>query len=187
MMRLFIALPLEKTVEDRLEGIIDSLAQKGGSVKWVKPRNIHLTLRFLGDTDERLVGRIKTEIDAVAAAHGPVKTAISRLGAFPNLNRPRVIWVGIEERLEDLRKMARDMELRARTLRFEKESRAFKAHLTLGRIRNPQGLDELTDYMKDYALAEIPVVLDRIVLFKSTLTPQGPIYDRLHEAALSAK
>ncbi len=183
-MRLFIALPLGPEVKDALGRIISDFKRHGGPVKWVKPENIHLTLRFLGETDESLVGKIKTEIDTVAAAHARVQTSISRLGGFPNLNRPRVIWVGIEHNLELLSKMARQMELRARTLRFDKESRAFKAHLTLGRVRQPQGLEGLTQALDKYVLEEIPVMFDRIVLFKSTLTPQGPIYDRLHEAAL---
>jgi len=183
-MRLFIALPLEAQVKDALGKIISDLKRHGGPVKWVKPENIHLTLRFLGETDENLVSKIKTEIDAVAAGHAQVRTSISRLGGFPNLNRPRVIWVGIEHNLELLSKMARQMELRARTLRFEKESRAFKAHMTLARIRQPRGLESLTKAMEGYVFEEIPVHFDRIVLFKSTLTPQGPIYERLHEAAL---
>ena len=183
-MRLFIALPLETSVKDALGGIISDLKSHGGPVKWVKPDNIHLTLRFLGETDENLVSKIKTEIDAVAAAHTQVTTSISKLGGFPNLGRPRVIWVGIEHNLELLSKMARQMELKARELRFEKEKRAFKAHLTLGRVRQPRGLERLTEAMQAYVLEEIPVQFDRIVLFKSTLTPQGPIYDRLHEAVL---
>ncbi len=187
MMRLFIALPLEKNVEEELGRIISTLKQKGGSVKWVKPENIHVTLRFLGDTDEGLVDRIKSEIDAAVASHQQVQTAISTLGGFPNLRRPRVIWVGIEKNLEMLRKMAKDVEHRMRSLRFEKEKKSFKAHLTLGRVRNPKGLEGLAEFMESYSLEEIPLLFDRIVLFKSTLTPQGPIYERLHEAMLSAE
>jgi len=183
-MRLFIALPLETPVKDALGGIISDLKRHGGPVKWVKPENVHLTLRFLGETEESLVSKLKTEIDAVAAAHTQVTTSISKLGGFPNLNRPRVIWVGIVHNLELLAKMARQMELKARELRFEKEKRGFKAHLTLGRVRQLRGLENLTAAMENYVFEEIPVHFDRIVLFKSTLTPQGPIYDRLHEASL---
>ncbi len=185
MIRLFIALPLEKPVKDRLGQIIADFKQKGGSVKWVKPENTHLTLRFLGDTDEKLLAKIKTEIDAVASTHPPVATSINIIGGFPNLNRPRVIWVGIEKEIESLAKMARQMELKIRTLGFEKESRPFKAHLTLARVREPRGNERLFEYLQGYKLEEIPIHFDRIVLFKSTLTSQGPIYERLHEAPLT--
>ncbi|MEW6412770.1 MAG: RNA 2',3'-cyclic phosphodiesterase [Candidatus Zixiibacteriota bacterium] len=184
MMRLFIALPLEKSVKDRLGQIIAELKSKGGSVKWVKPDNTHLTLRFLGETDEKLLPRIKSEIDAVASGHAPVTTSISIIGGFPNLSRPRVIWVGIGKEIEALSKMARQMELKIRTLGFEKESKPFKAHLTLARVREPRGNEHLFSYLQEYQLDEIPAHFDRIVLFKSTLTPQGPIYERLHEAML---
>ena len=183
-MRLFIALPLENSVKTALGSIISDLKPHGGSVKWVKPDNIHMTLRFLGETDEKLVDKIKAQIDEVAGQHRRVHTSISTLGGFPNLNRPRVIWVGMERDIEHLAKMAHQLELKIRTLGFEEESKSFKAHLTLARIRNPHGLESLLGPLRDYQLNEIPVNFDRIVLFKSTLTPQGPIYDRLHEASL---
>lgn len=186
-MRLFIALPLEAPVKDALGRIITLFKQKGGSVKWVKPDNVHLTLRFLGETDENLVNEIKQQIDEAVKSHRQVQTSIATLGGFPNLNRPRVIWVGIEQNIEALAKMARDIEHRMRSLGFEKEKKQFKAHLTLGRVRHNKGLENLTDFVKDYRLEEIPLLFDHIVLFKSTLTPQGPIYDRLHEAKLSAQ
>ncbi len=186
-MRLFIALPLGPSVKDALGKIIGLFRQKGGSVKWVKPENVHLTLRFLGETDENLVDEIKNHIDEAVKSHRQVQTSIATLGGFPNLNRPRVIWVGIEQHLEALSKMARDIEHRMRSLDFEKEKKPFKAHLTLGRVRHPQGLENLTGFIKDYRFEEIPLLFDRVVLFKSTLTPQGPIYDRLHEAKLSVE
>jgi len=183
-MRLFIALPLEQSVKSALGNIISDLKPHGGSVKWVKPDNIHMTLRFLGETDEKQVDKIKAVIDEVAGQHHCVDTSISKLGGFPNLNRPRVIWVGMEKDVDYLAKIARQIELKVRTLRFERESKAFKAHLTLARVRDSHGLNNLVDCLRDYRLEEIPVSFDRIVLFKSTLTPQGPIYDRLHEAVL---
>ncbi|UCG61276.1 MAG: RNA 2',3'-cyclic phosphodiesterase [Candidatus Zixiibacteriota bacterium] len=186
-MRLFIALPLEPSVKDALGRNIALFKQKGGSVKWVKAENIHLTLRFLGETDENLVDEIKKQIDEAVNSHRQVKTSIATLGGFPNLNRPRVIWVGIEQNIEALSKMARDIEHRMRSLGFEKEKKQFKAHLTLGRVRHPKGLENLTDFLNDYRFEAIPLCFDRVILFKSTLTPQGPIYDRLHEAKLSAQ
>jgi 2'-5' RNA ligase len=186
-MRLFIALPLELSVKDALGKIISLFRQRGGPVKWVKPENVHLTLRFLGETDENLVSEIKKQIDEAVKSHHQVQTSITTLGGFPNLNRPRVIWVGIERNLEALGKIAKDVEHRMHSLGFEKEEKQFKAHLTLARVRDPKGLESLTEFMKDFRFEEIPLLFDRVVLFKSTLTPQGPIYHRLHEADLSAQ
>ncbi|MEW5995532.1 MAG: RNA 2',3'-cyclic phosphodiesterase [Candidatus Zixiibacteriota bacterium] len=187
MMRLFIALPLPEPVEEELGRIIDLLKQKGGRVRWVAPENIHLTVRFLGDTEEALVKDLSALIDTVASKYSPVNSVIDRLGGFPNLSRPRVIWVGLRDNIEPLQKMAREIELAVRQLRFPKEKKGFKAHLTLGRVKDASTIKDLSNYMESYEFAEIPLLLDRLVLFKSTLTPQGAIYERLHEAGLGEK
>lgn len=183
-MRLFIALPLPKPVEEELGRIITLLEQRGGRVKWVAPNNIHLTVRFLGDTEEHLVDDLSALIDTMAVKFGPVQSVIDQLGAFPNLRRPRVIWAGLRENIEPLAKLSVQVELAVRELRFKKEPRQFKAHLTLGRVKDPSCLGDLTSYIQDFTFQEIPVTFDRLTLFRSTLTPQGPIYDRLHEAKL---
>ncbi len=184
MIRLFIAFPLQKEVAEKLGEIIALLKNQGGRVKWVTSQNIHLTARFLGDTDERLVERLTALIDDTAAKYDSVDSMIDRLGAFPNLVRPRVIWAGLRDNTEVLAKVARELELSVRKLRFKPEKRGFNAHLTLGRVKDTSGVGDLTAYMQDFNLEEIPLTFDRLTLFKSTLTPQGPIYDRLHEAML---
>lgn len=184
MMRLFIALPLGQEVERYLNSVIDELKPHGGSVKWVAPQNVHLTVRFLGDTEEQRVPKIKQLLDKVASEHPTVATTIDCLGAFPNLRRPRVIWAGIHDNVDSLEKLARQVELGVRKLRFEKETKGFKPHLTLARIRKPQGLEQLIAHLESFVLEPQVLTLDRLVLFKSTLTPKGPIYDRLHEAML---
>jgi len=185
MMRLFIALPLEKTVEDYLSRLILQLKQKGGAVKWVAPQNIHLTVRFLGDTDEKIIDPLKHELDGVVARHRNISTALDRLGAFPNLKRPRVIWIGLGEHLDAMRELAADTEQAVRSLGFEPETKSFRPHLTLGRVRDARDVGQLVDYIGLCKVEKTGFMLDRLVLFKSTLTPRGPIYDRLHEAMLT--
>lgn len=184
MLRLFIALPLPPEVETELDRLLEQLRPKSSNVKWVPAKNIHLTVKFLGDTDEKTVGKITRALDEVAPQYQPFETTIDRIGAFPNLRRPRVIWVAGSEPIEGATRLARDVDLRMRKLRFEKEKRFFKAHLTLGRVRQGRQVDELAKYLESFRLKPIPLTLDRLVLFKSTLTPQGAIYDRLHEARL---
>ncbi len=184
MLRLFIALPLPISVERELDRVLGILRPEGREVKWVPSKNIHLTVKFLGDTREDLVPKITRAIDEVATDYQPFETMIDRIGGFPNLRRPNVIWVGGSEPMEEAAKMARAVELRMRKLRFEKETRPFKAHLTLGRVRRGKRVDDLTAFLDGYKIDSIPLKLDRLVLFKSTLTPKGAIYERLHEAVL---
>jgi len=187
MLRLFIATPLGVEVENYLRSIIDDLRERGGGVKWVEPKNIHLTLRFLGDTREELVPKISNLIDRIAAEQKAISSQIDRIGGFPNLRRPRIIWAGLDRGVEELSKLARQIELAVRKLRFEKESKKFKAHLTLGRVRDHRPLRSLSDYLQSYQIEAMPMTFDRIVLFESTLTPRGPIYDRLHESILGVE
>lgn len=185
MIRLFIALPLPNEVEHELGRLIGLFRPKTGAVRWVPAGNIHLTVKFLGDTEEKLVDQIGLAIDEVAAEYQPFAATIDRLGAFPNLRRPNVIWVGASAPVEPAAEIARKIEHRMHELRFPKEKRPFKAHLTLGRVKQGQSIGELAEYLAAYRLIPIACPLDRLTLFKSTLTPGGAIYDRLHEAMLS--
>ncbi|NOY87858.1 MAG: RNA 2',3'-cyclic phosphodiesterase [FCB group bacterium] len=187
MIRLFIALPLNKEIENKLGDMISQLKQNGGDIKWVKPQNIHLTVKFLGDTEQKLVDDIIEHINSVIIQYQPIITNITHWGAFPNLRRPRVIWVGIEKNTETIIQLAEEIDTHISQLGWEKENKKFKAHFTLGRVRNNRGLERLTEYIQEYKFEEVNFVFDRIILFKSTLTPQGPIYEKLHEAKLGEK
>jgi 2'-5' RNA ligase len=183
-MRLFIALPLPDDLERRLGGLIDDLRARGGNVRWVPAGNIHLTVRFLGETDPALVDRLSAEIDKVAGRYQQLEAVADRLGAFPNLRRPRVLWVGLTEATGGLKLLARDMEKAVHKFGFKAEKKGFKAHLTLGRVRDQRDIKPLVDHVAALKFEPAPFVLDRLVLFESTLTPKGAIYKRLHEAPL---
>lgn len=187
MLRLFIALPLPAEVETALGRILDDLRPRSHDVKWVPSKNIHLTVKFLGDTEASLVDKIKAAIYQVAAICQPIEGVIDRIGGFPNLKRPRVIWVGESEPSEQAARIAGQLDLRLRKLGFEPESRPFNGHLTLGRVRQGRRIDDLAKQLEGYAFSPIPVRLDRLVLFKSILGPGGATYERLHEAALGAE
>lgn len=183
-MRLFIATPLPKHIEELLAKIIYDLKQTRTRVKWVTSKNIHLTLKFLGDTEEGKVNSIIEAIDRVAEKHTAVNCLIDKIGGFPNMKHPRVIWAGLSGDIDKIKKIASEIEEKMTAFGFEKERRPFKSHLTLGRVKESSGLSELTAVVENYQLAPEEVRLDKVVLFKSTLTPGGPIYERLHKAEL---
>lgn len=185
-MRLFIGLPLPHEVESELGRIIAHLKTQGGRVTWVAPENIHMTVRFLGETDDARVPKLTALINEVAQHLRPAHLQIDRLGGFPNIHKPRVIWAGVTpgSDVDRLEKMARHVELEVRQMRFGPDQKGFKAHLTLGRVKDPSNLQQLASVLGSYRVDPIKVHLDRLVLFKSTLTPQGSIYERLHEAIL---
>ncbi len=184
MLRLFIAMPLPHEVEVELDRLLGLLRPKGPDVKWVAAKNVHLTIKFLSETDEELVPKIKTAIDQTCAGYQPFESVIDQVGGFPGLKNPRVIWVGGSQPIEAAARMAAEIDRRMHELGFEKETRPFKAHLTLGRVREGRSVAVLSSFLESFELTPIPLKLDRLVLFKSTLTPKGSIYERIHEAVL---
>jgi 2'-5' RNA ligase len=186
MMRLFIAMPLPRHIEEALARVILVFKESDARVKWVEPKNIHLTMKFLGETDEQMVPEISQAIETVSRKYNAVSGFINKVGAFPNPNKPRVVWAGMAEEIADLEKIATDIETEMEKLGFEKENRKFKSHLTLGRVKDSRQLGRLPSVLKGFELAPEKITFDRIVLFKSTLTPGGPIYDRLYEAKLKS-
>lgn len=186
MIRLFIAWPLATTVEQELGGIIEQLRKQGGRVSWVGRNNIHLTARFLGDTDEKQLPELKLLIDRVAVHSSTTNLTLGKIGAFPDLKRPRVIWAGMAGDTSPLRSTADELERGVREIGFAPETKSFKPHLTLGRVKDTNGIDALMGAVQQVRVNAIPVVFDRIVLFKSTLTPKGAEYEKLYERKLGA-
>jgi len=186
-MRLFIALPLPGNVEEYLGSVISDFRRKRGRVKWVESKNIHLTLKFLGETDENILDVICQSIKRVAQNRQAVSCCLDRIGGFPNLKRPKVIWAGLRDNIEKLVTIASEIEDEMVSHGFERENRPFKSHLTLGRIKENSGLHDLTEHLKDYRIRPEPILFDKIILFKSTLTPRGPIYESLFSQQLNQK
>jgi len=185
-MRLFIALPLTSSVEKSLAVIINKLKSIGGKVKWVDSEQIHITVRFLGETEKEQVSYIKEILDRVSSKYDSYNLSIDRLGGFPNLNKPRVIWAGFndDDQISIMARMVKEVEYDIRKLGFEPDEKRFRPHLTLGRVKAPNGLEELLDTIRSFQMKPIPVKLDKLRLYKSTLTPQGPIYECLYEVML---
>lgn len=187
-MRTFIAIELPKEIKGSLSEVQDKLKTSGADVKWVNPQNIHLTLKFLGEIDDKNLGKITQILEEITQDKNPYPLRLSSIGAFPKINFPRVIWVGIDKGGTETKEIANALEENVAKIGIPKEDRPFSCHITLGRVKsalNREGLVEnlnnLTNYAEKLNL-EFPVT--KIILFKSTLTPKGPIYEALKEASL---
>ncbi len=183
--RSFIALELTAEIQKQLGQIQDELKKSGSDVKWVKPEGIHLTLKFLGSVSLELIEEIKKVIDQLSKEHKRFGLEISQLGAFPKIEYPRVIWVGIERGSDQAVKLAQVLEERLIRLGFLQEKRTFSPHLTLGRVRSGRNRDQLKKLIQSITFPQKTMQAEKLVLFKSTLTPQGAIYQSLHEAKLT--
>jgi len=193
--RLFIALELPSHLRRHLAQVIDELRRcDDRAVKWVEPDNMHLTLKFLGETPVERIEEIKSAVGKVmthnSAVRGAFKLQSTALGVFPNLKRPRVFWASCSAigESDDLRRMgdfADALDDSLGELGFDKEERAFKAHLTLGRARRPRPgtkapeLGALIEKLKNYNYDPVEFEIKKLSLFESELTREGPIYTAL--------
>jgi 2'-5' RNA ligase len=170
--RAFVALELPLTMRAALAKTADGLRASVPNIRWTDPQQIHLTLRFLGWTTRERLGVLEGRLAALASAAPPLAARVSSLGLFPPSGRARVLWVGVALPPSGM-KLQADCEAAAIASGFPPERRDFKPHLTLGRWRDPAPRPKLP-------AADLgPVVLDRLVLFRSELRPAGAEYSPL--------
>lgn len=185
-MRTFIAIELDKEIKKALSKIQDELKTTQADVKWVAPENIHLTLKFLGEIEENKIPKISQILKDISNQTKPFTIALSELGAFPGLKYPRVVWIGIAEGKAELLKLAELIEARLVQLKFPKEKRGFSAHFTLGRFRTGKNKDVLSQKLNTIKVPGLRQEIKSIALFKSTLSPKGPLYDKINEEKLKS-
>ena len=176
-------------IGDRLEwhGLRTELRQLDKGIRTVRPEQLHLTLRFLGDTDEGLVGGIEDVMKGATAQVVPFKMVFHGVGVFPNVKRPRIIWIGLRG-AEPLVEIAKALERGVVDLGFKREKRSFRPHATVARVRRPgrrERLQSLLDRWRDRDFGDMEV--RTITLKKSVLTPEGPIYSTMLEVPLSGE
>jgi RNA 2',3'-cyclic 3'-phosphodiesterase len=188
--RLFIAIELTEEVKGELGRIEERLKKACGDcpAKWVAPDKIHLTLNFLGDVALTKIDAIKAAIAQAAAEHRPFQLSLSAPGAFPNLDRPHVVWVGLEGDGEKLLALQKRLEQLLAGLGFPPEARPFSPHLTLARVRDeatPADRKKLGEaILKTRCETDCSISVGSVSLIRSQLTPAGPVYTILFEKQL---
>ena len=187
--RTFIAIKLPDDVIERLREVQTGLKREGLDIKWVRPENIHLTLKFLGDIQNSDVDAVGNALESATAPFAPLTLSAAGLGAFPSVKRPRVLWAGVRGDLEMLSRLhARLEEALSRLVGIEKENKTFKGHLTLGRIKNKVPPDAMIDAVSRYGdMASQGFVADTLHLIKSELKPSGPVYTDLISVRMGAE
>ncbi len=185
--RTFIAIELDALIRARFEELQRVLRRAEADVRWVKPDRAHLTLKFLGEATPEQIEAMEAALDEIAPATAPFGVAFGGLGVFPNERRPRVLWVGISEGVGQLRSLAVAIDEHAAVAGFERERRAFSAHVTLGRFRSLSGWERLRELIESNAAFDAGRMSARQVhLIHSILSPQGPTYAPLHTARFAS-
>jgi len=183
--RSFIAIELSNNIKQELAGLIEKLKTSGADVKWVNPENIHLTLKFLGYISPEKIEAVKKVLDSIKGKFTPFKITLSGVGAFPKLSYPRVIWVGMQDGQDDAKRIYALLEAELEKAGFKKEERAFSPHLTIGRVRSGKNRQDLKSAIENLKFSpENTQTVEHLTLFKSALTPKGPVYTSLYEARI---
>lgn len=176
--RAFLAMDPPPEVLRRIVDIQEVLKKTlRGSISWVRPEGIHLTLKFFGDMAAEDLQPISEVVSGQAAGMRPLHLNIKGLGVFPGIRRPRVLWLGVGGEVARLIALQGVLDQGFETCGIKKEERPFRAHLTLARIKSPQelsGLDKVLEEKEAESAGSFEA--KGLILFKSDLTPKGAIY-----------
>jgi 2'-5' RNA ligase len=186
MTRTFVAVFPPPAIVESLTALLPEL--RGAvpeGVKWIERENLHLTLRFFGDLTDKKVRQVIEVTEAFGASIAPVDGLLGGLGAFPSLSRPRVFWVALREGGQLLEALARDLDMAYRKSGFGRADKPFRAHLTVGRVRDGYRIEG--DRIAGLKYESPAFTLDKISVMKSQLTPKGPVYSSLAEISLSSR
>jgi 2'-5' RNA ligase len=186
--RAFIAIPIPDAVAEFLQRTQAQLHSLPVKVRWVPVGNIHLTLKFLGDIAASQVADIGAQMDAAAVSKPFFRLQARGVGAFPGLRKARVLWVGLAGDLDRLHGIQADLESGLQSIGFPKDSRRFRAHLTIGRVGRRGGVQTFGETFASLQdMASDAFQVDRLALYQSVLKPTGAQYSRLHTSYLKSK
>ena len=179
--RSFIAIDLPPAFLEAIGSLQDELKVGTKGIRWVKSGNIHLTLKFLGDVPEGLLDELGEILASVCRTHAPFELSMGKSGGFPNLESPRVLWLGLVGELEKLDALMRNVEKGCSSVGLPREKRSFHPHLTLGRVKDwrKKGPD-LADLLgRTKAVSAGTFTVKAVHLYKSDLTRDGAVYTKL--------
>ncbi|MHB9030525.1 MAG: RNA 2',3'-cyclic phosphodiesterase [Candidatus Latescibacterota bacterium] len=182
-MRTFIAVEIPKEIQERVGGYIETIRDMIPEVKWVSPENLHFTIKFLGEIKNSDFKNIRDCVSKAASEYSPFSMGLSGIGFFPSQDKPKVIWIGADGGEDSLLDIFHDMEQRLEAVGFDRESKTFFPHLTIGRVKKFKRID-IPEVFPDFEPAIFEV--GSIAIMKSTLTPDGPIYEKLFQSELKS-
>jgi len=178
-MRCFIAINLPDRIKNKIAEITKELPDKG--IKKVKPNNLHLTLKFLGEVSENNADKIKKILDKID--YQKFDVSLKNFGFFPNNNFIKIVWIGIEKGREEIIKLQKQIDLKLKELNFKPET-DFEPHLTIARVKFLEDKKEFFEKTKKFKFEE-NFSVSNFCLMQSFLKNTGPIYKKIHEVKLS--
>lgn len=188
-LRTFLCLELPGEARERIEALQSRLKRHGARVGWTAPGNVHLTLAFLGDVERDRVDAVAAAARGAAARGAPLALRLEGAGGFPSLARPRVLWVGIGGETEALSALHADLAAELEKIGFAREKRAFRPHLTIGRVKDDRdrALRAVAAEIAAERLEGPEFAATELVVMRSELGPAGARYTPLARAGLGGE
>jgi 2'-5' RNA ligase len=185
-MRAFIAIELPLEIKNNLAKIQGKLKTTLPEINWVKPPHLHLSLKFLGEISLKQLESTRKMITEIIRTAFPFEIKLETLGVFPDCRRTRIIWIGTNQTPRQLKQLVDQLEAKLLKIGLPEKQHPFRAHITLGRIKNPFVPEDLARKLlkikNDYRKANLKFNTRGIVLFQSVLGPKGPTYSILKKA-----
>ncbi len=177
--RCFAAIEIPEKIQALLVDVQKAFRPKIERASWTKHGNFHLTLKFFGEVENRNVDELGAALQRIAISQNPFSIEIGGIGAFPNLERPRVLWVGLKQGSAPTKKLANAINLELAESGYPKDTR-FHPHFTLARFKNRVNLKPLINlFTKFEVLNRTSLIVEKITLVKSELHPSGAVYTPL--------
>ena len=174
--RTFVCLQLPALASDRLASTQQRLRESGAQVSWVKPHNIHLTLKFLGSVPAERLHEVVRAVQRAVVPAPPIRLELAVLGSFPNRRAPRVVWAGLKELPKELRNLQKRVEKELVAIGFSAESRPFSPHFTLGRVRSGRNIGKLVAALQAERLEPLLFEVAEVIVMASRLHASGALY-----------
>ena len=186
MIRAFLAFDIPGKVKTPITRLIADFTAKEKGVRWMDPEKMHVTMRFFGSVDEDLLmGDISGAIKSAVSGFKPAKLLCQGIGVFPDWKYPRVIWAGFSGETERVLDLHTALSNALAGFDLHEDKRRFRLHLTIGRAKARLKKSPLIDLVEKLGPVKFgEVLVDRLVLYKSLLTKNGPIYTPLREFVL---
>ncbi len=179
MIRAFIGIDAPVSLRNTIADLQRDLRVPGVRVRWEKPENFHVTMKFLGDTTREILEEMAEALREKVSRVPVLAFQADTIGAFPSRSRPRVIWLGSSAAPDEIFSLQRTIEEEAAKFGFEPEQRRFHPHITLGRVKDRDGLEDLISTLKQCTFTSFSMTLEAVSLKQSTLTPEGAMHKEL--------
>ena len=176
LIRTFISVPVPEPLFNLQKKLKVTISEKIGKIRWLHKDQIHLTIKFLGDTTEDSINDVRHVMQKVADEFKPFNISIQKTGCFPKIERPRVMWIGVSGELDKLYQLVEKIQKKLNPLGFPKDEKKYHPHITIARAKYPQKKTPDISTFLNTSFDPIPFPIKKVQFISSELFPNGPVY-----------